>query len=63
MSFDASLWHESVEAAGQQLLLVGYTPRSLHKLAVEDRALLWNTGFTLVHARTSTGGTILIRRC
>ena len=50
VSFDASLWHESVKPAGQQLLLVGYTPRSLHKLAVEDRALLWNTGFTLVPA-------------
>ena len=44
------LWHESVSATGQQLLLVGYTPRSLHKLDAADRDLLWSTGFTLLPA-------------
>ena len=43
-------WHESVSATGQQLLLVGYTPRSLHKLSHPDRQLLWHTGFTLLPA-------------
>ena len=43
-------WHESVSATGQQLLLVGYTPRSLHKLDAADRDLLWSTGFTLLPA-------------
>ena len=43
-------WHESVSAMGQQLLLVGYTPRSLHKLNSSDRQLLWHTGFTLLPA-------------
>ena len=44
------LWHESVSAAGQQLLPVGYTPHSLHKLDTADRDLLWSTGLTLLPA-------------
>ena len=48
--FQPDLWHESVQAKGQQLLLIGYTPRSLHKLSEADRQLLWETGFTLLPA-------------
>ena len=50
VKFDASVWHESVSPSGQQLLLIGYTPRSLHKLCDADRQLLWSTGFTLLPA-------------
>ena len=50
VKFDASVWHESVSPSGQQLLLIGYTPRSLHKLCDADRKLLWSTGFTLLPA-------------
>ena len=50
IKFRPDLWHESIEASGQQLLLIGYTPRSLHKLQSADRQLLWETGFTLLPA-------------
>ncbi|CAE7254294.1 RE1 [Symbiodinium microadriaticum] len=50
IKFQPNLWHESVSAHGQQLLLVGYTPRSLHKLSSSDRDMLWQTGFTLLPA-------------
>ncbi|CAE7196678.1 RE1 [Symbiodinium microadriaticum] len=50
IKFHPNLWHESVSAHGQQLLLVGYTPRSLHKLTSLDRDMLGQTGFTLLPA-------------
>ena len=46
--FNASKWHASIESKGQQLLVVGYTPRSLHKLAEVDRRRLWDVGCTFI---------------
>ncbi|OLP89592.1 putative transposon protein [Symbiodinium microadriaticum] len=50
IKFLPNQWHESASATGQQLLLIGYTPRSLHKLSRSDRQWLWQTGFTLLPA-------------
>ena len=46
--FNASKWHASIKSKGQQLLVVGYTPRSLHKLAEVDRRRLWDVGCTFI---------------
>lgn len=46
--FNASKWHASVQSKGQQLLVVGYTPRSLHKLSAGDRKALWDIGCTFI---------------
>ena len=40
LTFNAGKWHASVEGSGQQLLLLGYTPRSLHKLSDNNRKQL-----------------------
>ena len=62
VEFDASKWHASVESKGQQLLVVGYTPRSLHKLGDDDRKLLWDLGFTFSPASQDEHWTLDPRR-
>ena len=62
VSFDASKWHASEEGAGQQLLVLGYTPRSLHKLGESDRKRLWDLGFPFIPASSSEFWTFDRRR-
>ena len=50
ITFNAAKWHASVKGSGQQLLVVGYTPRSLHKLKPPERKRLWDLGFPFVPA-------------
>ena len=63
VTFYASKWHSSVKSEGQQLLVVGYTPRSLHKLDLRERRELWNLGFTFLPATQDEYWTLDCHRC
>ena len=41
LAFDARQWHSSSKTSAPQLLLIGYTPRMLHKLDPASRCMLW----------------------
>ena len=62
LTFNAGKWHASVEGSGQQLLLLGYTPRSLHKLSDNNRKQLWELGFTFLPATQHEYWTLDARR-
>ena len=63
VTFCANKWHSSVKSEGQQLLVVGYTPRSLHKLDLRERRELWNLGFTFLPATQDEYWTLDCHRC
>ena len=48
LTFDARQWHSSCKSSAPQLLLIGYTPRMLHKLDPASRCTLWKQGMTFL---------------